>query len=98
VTQDNRGKRVSGVDGVLITTNKERIALTRKIVLDGSADSIKRVFIPKSDGNTRPLGILTIKDRAKQALMKLALEPEWESQFEPNSYGFRPGYSAADCK
>lgn len=44
-----------------------------------------------------PLGILSIRDRAKQALARLALEPEWEAIFEPNSYGFRPGRSAHDA-
>lgn len=98
VTQDNRGKKTAGVDGIVITKIEERINLTRKLIFDGNADIIRRVNIPKSNGKTRPLGIPTIKDRAKQMLMKLALEPEWESQFEPNSYGFRPGYSTADCK
>ncbi len=45
----------------------------------------------------RPLGIPTMKDRAVQALLKLALEPEWEALFEPNSYGFRPGRSCHDA-
>jgi RNA-directed DNA polymerase len=43
------------------------------------------------------LGIPTIQDRAKQALAKLALEPEWEARFEPNSYGFRPGRGCHDA-
>jgi RNA-directed DNA polymerase len=47
----------------------------------------------KSEG----LGIPTIHDRALQALVKLALEPEWEARFEPNSYGFRPGRSGHDA-
>jgi RNA-directed DNA polymerase len=45
----------------------------------------------------RPLGIPTIVDRAKQALLKLALEPEWEARFEPNSYGFRPARACHDA-
>jgi RNA-directed DNA polymerase len=45
----------------------------------------------------RPLGIPTIHDRALQTLVKLALEPEWEARFEPNSYGFRPGRSCHDA-
>jgi len=39
----------------------------------------------------------TIADRAVQALVKAALEPEWEAKFEPNSYGFRPGRSCHDA-
>ena len=38
----------------------------------------------------------TMMERAKQALVKMALEPEWEAVFEPNSYGFRPGRSCHD--
>ncbi len=38
-----------------------------------------------------------MQDRARQMLIKLALEPEWEAHFEPNSYGFRPGRSAHDA-
>jgi len=43
------------------------------------------------------LGIPTLQDRALQAVVKLALEPQWEARFEPNSYGFRPGRSAWDA-
>src|SRR6266705_6259778 len=48
-------------------------------------------------GNCCPLGIPVIHDRGTQALAKLALEPEWEAQFEPNSFGFRPGRSCQDA-
>lgn len=55
-------------------------------------------MIPKAGSDEmRPLGIPTLKDRALQALLKLALEPEWEARFEPNSYGFRPGRSCHDA-
>jgi RNA-directed DNA polymerase len=55
-------------------------------------------MIPKpGKAEKRPLGIPTMSDRALQCLVKLALEPEWEAKFEPNSYGFRPGRSCHDA-
>jgi RNA-directed DNA polymerase len=97
VTQDNRGKKTPGVDGKLFLSNPERIKLAYNIRLDGSTDSIRRVYMSRGNSK-RVLEIPTIKDRAKQTLLKLALEPEWEARFDPNSFGFRPGYSAADAK
>jgi RNA-directed DNA polymerase len=92
VTQDNQGKNTAGVDGVKLLTPKQRSNLVGKLKLTGKAKPTRRVNIPKlGTTETRPLGIPTINDRALQALVKLALEPEWEASFEPNSYGFRPG-------
>lgn len=98
VTTLNKGKKTAGVDGFVPTTPKMKLTLANNLYLNGKASPIKRVWIPKP-GKTekRPLGIPTIKDRAKQALAKLALEPEWEAKFEPNSYGFRPGRSSHDA-
>jgi RNA-directed DNA polymerase len=97
VTQDNRGKRTAGVDGVASLTSQQRLVLARELrYLDQAADPVGRVYIPKTETELRPLGIPTMVDRARQALVKLGLEPEWEAVFEPNSYGFRPGRSAHD--
>lgn len=98
VTQDNRGKRTAGVDGVASLSPIQRLVLAQELRhLDQAADPIRRVYIPKANGEQRPLGIPTMADRARQALVKLALEPEWEAVFEPNSYGFRPGRSPHDA-
>lgn len=98
VTQDNRGKKTAGVDGVRALTPPQRLTLTQALRLRPKARPVRRVLIPKP-GTTeqRPLGIPTMRDRAAQALLTLALDPEWEAKFEPNSYGFRPGRSCHDA-
>jgi RNA-directed DNA polymerase len=98
VTQDNRGKRTAGVDGVKSLAPPQRLALASALSLPTSARPVRRVRIPKpGTAEQRLLGIPTMHDRAAQALLKLALEPEWEARFEPNSYGFRPGRSCHDA-
>jgi RNA-directed DNA polymerase len=97
VTQDNQGKKTAGVDGVKSLSPEARFKLAGKLKLTDKSRKTRRVWIPKSNGEKRPLGIPTIQDRATQALAKLALEPEWEAVFEENSYGFRPGRSCHDA-
>ena len=98
VTQDNQGKKTAGVDGIKSLTPIQRLALVKKLALKGKSKPTRRVWIDKpGTEEKRPLGIPTMYDRALQALVKLALEPEWEARFEPNSYGFRPGRSCHDA-
>jgi RNA-directed DNA polymerase len=98
VTQDNRGKKTAGIDGVKALTPASRLQLTAALSLSRKARPVRRVWIPKPhSADKRRLGIPVMHDRAAQALLKLALEPEWEARFEPNSYGFRPGRSCHDA-
>ena len=99
VTQDNQGKKTAGIDGQKVIHPQQRTDLIKELSSKGyKAKALRRVWIPKPGRDEkRPLGIPTIKDRAMQALVKSALEPYWEAQFEGASYGFRPGRSAHDA-
>lgn len=97
VTQDNQGKKTAGVDGIKSLTQKQRLEMVNNLKLTGKSKPTRRVWIPKANGEKRPLGIPTMKDRVKQCLVRLALEPQWEAKFEPNSYGFRPARSCHDA-
>lgn len=97
-SQENHGKKTAGVDGKTALTSKERQELVQSLNLECKTKPIRRVWIDKvGKKEKRPLGIPTIRERARQTLICLTLEPEWEAKFEPNSYGFRPGRSCHDA-
>lgn len=99
VTQTNAGKRTPGVDNILVKTPRARGELVDRLssFQPWQSKPVRRVYILKSNGKQRPLGIPTIQDRCLQAMVKNALEPEWEARFEGSSYGFRPGRGCQDA-
>lgn len=100
----NRGARTSGVDGKTVRMVLQRegadvfVSELRAELRSGRyrPNAARRVLIPKAGqpGKFRPLGIPTVRDRVVQAAMKNVLEPVFEADFFPVSYGFRPGKSA----
>ena len=103
LVQNNQGS--PGVDNVSFEDIKKQDGGPKKLLEEIIAElknktykpkPIRRVYIPKGDGNLRPLGIPTIKDRVVQMAVTLILEPIFEADFLNCSYGFRPGISAHD--
>ncbi|MCL5734941.1 MAG: group II intron reverse transcriptase/maturase [Actinobacteria bacterium] len=95
---ENQGKRTPGVDGVLWNTPEKKAAAVQELHRRGyQPQRLRRVYILKSNGKMRPLGIPIMRDRAMQALYLLAPDPIAETNADPNSYGFRRGGSTADA-
>ena len=101
----NTGSRTAGIDGINRKQLAEPGAKTRLIqalrteLQTGTyrPQPVRRHWIPKANGKLRPLGIPTIKDRVVQMVLKMLLEPIWESDFLDCSHGFRPGHRTMDC-
>jgi RNA-directed DNA polymerase len=98
VTQANRGKRTAGIDGAKSLQAPGRWRLARKLRRDDKAPPLRRIWIPKrGTADQRPLGMPTQHERAKQTLMRQAVEPQWEAKLSAHCYGFRPGRSCHDA-
>ena len=101
----NKGARTAGVDGATVTY-VEQLRGVDVFLADLRSGLCDRTFrplpvrermIPKAGGKFRRLGIPTVRDRVVQAALKLVLEPIFEADFEPCSYGFRPNRRAQDA-
>ena len=99
----NQGRETAGVDGESMrdfngnlegNLEKLRQQLKAKIF---EPQPVRRVYIPKANGNKRPLGIPGIRDRIVQEALRMILEPIWEADFSKHSYGFRPNRSTYDA-
>jgi RNA-directed DNA polymerase len=100
VTERNAGRATAGIDGQIALTSQDRAEVAMRVHRSPEPWDplpVRRVYIPKSNGKRRPLGIPVILDRCHQARVRHALEPEWEARFEPKSYGFRPGRGCHDA-
>jgi RNA-directed DNA polymerase len=101
----NRGARTAGVDAVTRRHVEEDIGVwafleeLRSSLRDGTftALPVRQVAVPKKSGKLRLLGIPTLRDRVAQTALKLILEPIFEVDFYPSSYGYRPGRRAQDA-
>ncbi|MGL5017511.1 MAG: reverse transcriptase domain-containing protein [Luteolibacter sp.] len=98
VAQISKGRKTAGIDGVKSPTPAQMMRMATDLSIHHQPSPVRRLLIPKP-GKTekRPLGIPNLIDRAHQALIVMALEPQWEARFSPHQYGFRKGRGTHDA-
>jgi RNA-directed DNA polymerase len=95
---ENNGRKTPGVDQIIWKTPEDKTQAVHALKSRGyQPQPLRRVYIPKSNGQRRPLGIPCMIDRAHQALHLLGLDPVLETNADRNSYGFRQKRSCADA-
>lgn len=94
----NKGKNTPGIDKILLKSKQDKYNMITAVknLSSYKATPVKRIYIPKSNGSKRPLGIPTIKDRVVQTLYSFALDPIVEETSDSRSYGFRRYRSVHD--
>src|SRR5712692_6163649 len=97
------GSSTAGVDGMTRFHFKEHYEEQIQLIRDSlkrktyQPQPVRRVHIPKGKGKTRPLGITTLRDRIVQEALRAILDPIYEADFQPHSYGFRKGRCTMDA-
>ena len=98
VAQDSMGRRTAGIDGVKSLTLAQMMRMASDLSIHHRPSPVKRILIPKPGKlEKRPLGIPNLIDRAQQALIVMALEPQWEARFSKRQYAYRKGRSVHDA-
>ncbi len=104
--RNNKGARTPGIDGVTVAHVERRAGGVSGFLADIRGQlrtgeyrpsEVRQVMIPKKNGKLRKIGIPTLADRVVQGSLKLVLEPIFEADFQPCSYGFRPCRRAQDA-